>query len=152
MTVSRRLLSLLGLLLLVSLGINLFLGGLMLGRDFGGGLPVRPGLAGGGMRAALEQLLKELPPDDRDIMRDAFEGHRADIVDRVQTLRQARQQVARLLKASSFDTAAATAAMQTVRERTSALQQAMQAVVLQTAPLLSQAARQTLAAPRWQRP
>ena len=152
MTVSSRLLSLLGLVLVVSLGINLFLGGLMLGRDFGGGLPVRPGLAGGGMRAALEQLLKELPPDDRDIMRDAFEGHRADIVDRVQALRQARQQVARLLKAASFDTAAATAAMQTVRERTSALQQAMQAVVLQTAPLLSQAGRQTLAAPRWQRP
>jgi len=152
MTVSRRLLSLLGLLLLVSLGVNLFLGGLMLGRDVGGGSPARPGLAGGGMRAALEQLLKELPPDDRDIMRDAFEGHRADIVDRVQALRQARQQVARLLKAPSFDTTATTAAMQTVRERTVALQQAMQAVVLQTAPLLSQAARQTLAAPRWQRP
>ena len=152
MTVSPRLLSLLGLALVASLGINLFLGGLMLGRDFGGGLPVRPGLAGGGMRAALEQLLKELPPEDRAIMRDAFEGHRADIVDRVQALRQARQQVARLLKAASFDTAAATAAMQTVRERTSALQQAMQAVVLQTAPLLSQAGRQTLAAPRWQRP
>jgi len=152
MTVSPRLLSLLGLALVASLGINLFLGGLMLGRDFGGGLPVRPGLAGGGMRAALEQLLKELPPEDRAIMRDAFEGHRADIVDRVQALRQARQQVARLLKAASFDTAATTAAMQTVRERTSALQQAMQAVVLQTAPLLSQAGRQTLAAPRWQRP
>ena len=152
MTVSRRLLSLIGVVLLVSLGLNLFLGGLLLGRDVGGGLPLRPGLAGGGMRAALEQLLKELPPDDRATMRGAFEGHRADIVDRVQALRQARQQVARLLKADSFDAPAAAAAMQTVRERTNALQEAMQAVVLQTAPQLSPAGRATLAAPRWQRP
>ena len=92
MTVSRRLLSLIGVVLLVSLGLNLFLGGLLLGRDVGGGLPLRPGLAGGGMRAALEQLLKELPPDDRATVRGGFEGHRADIVDRVQALRQARQQ------------------------------------------------------------
>jgi uncharacterized membrane protein len=152
MTISRRLLSVIGVVLLVSLGLNLFLGGLLLGRDVGGGLPLRPSLAGGGMRAALEQLLKELPPDDRATMRDGFEGHRADIVGRFQALRQARQQVARLLKADSFDAPAAAAAMQTVRERTNALQEAMQAVVLQTAPQLSPAGRATLAAPRWQRP
>ena len=152
MTVSARLLSIIGVLLLVSLGLNLFLGGLLLGRDAGGSLPLRPGLAGGGMRAALEQLLTELPPDDRAVMRGGFEAHRTDIVDHVQGLRQARQQVARLLKAATFDAAATAAAMQVVRERTNALQEAMQSVVLQTAPQLSPAGRATLAAPRWQRP
>jgi uncharacterized membrane protein len=147
--------SIIGVLPLVSLGLNLFLGGLLLGRDAGGSLPLRPSLAGGGMRAALEQLLLELPPDDRAVMRAAASRpHRTDIVDHVQGLsaRVRRNRVARLLKAATFDASATAAAMQVVRERTNALQEAMQSVVLQTASQLSPAGRATLAAPRWQRP
>jgi len=151
MTVSGRTLSIIGVLLLASLGLNLFLGGLLVGREVSGGLPLRPSQAGGGLRAAIEQLLRDLPPGDRETARAAFEAQRADIVGRVQALRQARQQVARLLKTEPFDAAATAAAMQAVRERTAAVQETMQALVLQTAPQLSPAGRATIAEPRWQR-
>lgn len=150
MMVSGRLLTVGGVVLLLSLAGNAFLGGWLLGRGVSG--PAPAAAPGGGLRAAFERLLQSLPAGDRGALRGAFEGHRAEILDDAAALRRARLEVSRLIKAGSVDVAAVQAAMQVVRERTTALQLGVQGVMLESLPQLSAQGRAVLAEPRWQRP
>jgi uncharacterized membrane protein len=150
MMVSHRLLSIGGLALLLSLAGNAFLGGYMLGHGLSESVPAAA--PGGGVRAAFERLMQALPAGDRSALRGAFDSRRAAIVAEALALRRARLEVGSLIKADMVDGAAVRTAMQTVRERTTALQESVQGVLLDSLPSLSPEGRRVLAEPRWLRP
>jgi uncharacterized membrane protein len=150
MMVSGRLLTVGGAVLLLSLAGNAFFGGLTLGRGLAG--PPAGAVPGGGLRAAFERLLAVLPGEDSAVVRGAVDGRRAEILADAMALRRARQEVGRLIAADPVDVAAVRAAMQTVRERTATLQQAVQGVLLESLPRLSPAGREILSEPRWLHP
>ncbi|NBC33134.1 MAG: periplasmic heavy metal sensor [Alphaproteobacteria bacterium] len=118
-------------LLIVSLALNLFLVGILAGgrladwRDHGS-----PGAAALGP-GAVSQLLRELPASTRIEARRMFMDRRPEIRRHMRELRNARVEALRILRAEPFDQAAFAAAMATVRDRTLALQAAVQEVLIE---------------------
>lgn len=137
--------------LVVSLGLNLFAGGLLFGRHLAGG-PVGGMLTGEGIKVGIERLLRALPDADRELVRRRFEGQRADIRQKVLALADARRSVGAALRADPFDAAAFAAAYETMQSASRAVQDAIHAVVKQAAAELSPAGRTAIAEARWRRP
>lgn len=129
----------LGAALLVSLGINLFLGGLLAGdwvrgRAWGGREPLvaagdpRPGetLA----RGALQRLLAAVPEPQRPEVERRLATHRREIQRANQQLREARERVASVVSAERLDRAEVERAYAEQRERGNAVQSAIQKAVI----------------------
>jgi uncharacterized membrane protein len=94
----------LALALLLSLGVNVFLGGLVAGRHFGQpAASQREALAPGG---PIQRLVASLPPDDRGAVQKAFAKRRAELAGDRRAVQAARAQVAQILAADTYDLAA----------------------------------------------
>src|SRR5262245_60644321 len=117
------------IVLVVSLGLNLFLGGLMAGRWFSGP-PHRPHAAATpGERGAagepgriLQRMAATLPPEHRPAFEAAIAKHRDRVVEAATQAREAREQVREVLRKEPFDRAALDTAFEKVRTSNLALQ------------------------------
>jgi len=144
----RRWFTVLGAALVLSLAVNFFLGGLVLGRGVGqgGGMAWASAPA---LRVGIERVLRTLPDGDRRLMRGMFEEQKDAIMQKLVAFREARRGVAQALKAVPFDPDAFAAAYQTMQERNRDLQEAIHAVIKAAVPQLSPAGREAMAEGRW---
>lgn len=94
--------------LLLSLGVNLFLGGMMTGRllhgGFGGPHMERMGGAGQ-VDWIVKRIAEDLPEAQRDVFRDAMGGRKDQLVAMGKELRDAREAVKAAIEARPFDRA-----------------------------------------------
>jgi len=144
----RRWFTLLGAALVVSLAVNFFLGGLVVGRGVGQGGGIA-WAAAPALRVGIERVLRALPDDDRKLMRSMFEDQRATIMQKLVAFREARKAVGQALKAEPFNPDAFAAAYQTMQDRNRDLQEAIHAVIKAAVPQLSPAGREAIAEGRW---
>ena len=144
----RRWFTVLGAALVLSLAVNFFLGGLVLGRGVGqgGGMAWASAPA---LRVGIERVLRTLPDGDRKLVRGMFEEQKDAIMQKLVAFREARRGVAQALKAVPFDPDAFAAAYQTMQERNRDLQEAIHAVIKAAVPQLSPAGREAMAEGRW---
>ncbi len=122
----RRATALVGALL-ASLALNLFVAGMLLGRDLH---EQEPEQGGDRSRHGLAALV---PPGAREVVGQRLDEHRAEFEARIDSLRTARRQAFALLRADPFDAAAARAALATLRERTLATQELVHELLIETA-------------------
>jgi len=146
---ARRWITILGAALVVSLALNLFFGGVIVGHRFGprGGFDWQ--LTPAGLRLGMERVLRALPDNDAKLVRGLFEAQRADITQRFQALQDARKAVGAALKAEPFDPAAFTAAYEAMQARSQELQAAVHGVIKAAIPQLSAEGRAAIAERRW---
>ncbi|MSO75114.1 MAG: periplasmic heavy metal sensor [Alphaproteobacteria bacterium] len=129
MTLGKR--QVLGLVLLVSLGANVLLGGLLIG----GWACEGPRHSGGGFdrQAAREAL----PPESRKLADDIWSEHEAKIRCAFKAVREARQDIQRVLAADEFDRAALETAQAALTTRWDGVRTAMAASLSELALALS---------------
>ncbi|HTO85239.1 MAG TPA: periplasmic heavy metal sensor [Methylomirabilota bacterium] len=144
----RRWFTVLGAALVLSLAVNFFLGGLVLGRGVGqgGGMAWASAPA---LRVGIERVLRTLPDGDRKLVRGMFEEQKDAIMQKLVAFREARRGVAQALKAVPFNPDAFAAAYQTMQDRNRDLQEAIHAVIKAAVPQLSPAGREAMAEGRW---
>lgn len=138
MTPSRWLLV---VVLVLSLGCNLFIGGILLGRHFVGP-PRNPDAILGRM---IERMSASLTPSDRGALERTFAAHRGEFADHFTALGQARAAIRRAMAAEPFDRGALSAALDNVDIQRAALAGVFRAVFLEVATEISPQGRQTLA-------
>lgn len=134
----------LGILLVLSLGLNLFFASMMVGRWFGHG-PGGPG-GGPGMRM-LEQMERagdDLPEADRAAFRARLDALRPAMEQGVQKMRGARDRLREVLSAPTLDEAAFTAAQDEMQRSVDTMQENMRALVLEAARALPPERRREL--------
>lgn len=139
---ARRWITILGALLLLSLAVNLFIGGVILGRGVGG-------VGEGGFRVGIERIMRALPDSDREAMQAVLDRRRDELQQRFIDFRAARRAAGELLRADAFDAAAFAAAEQDAREKSFALQNAVRDLVMEAVPRLSPEGRAALAKAPW---
>jgi uncharacterized membrane protein len=139
-------------LLVVSLGLNLFLGGLMFGRWFSGPSMMRQmamhgerGAGGEPGRFLTQRMAASLPAEHRPVFEAAMEQHRDRVAQAAAEAREARAMVRDALSREPFDRTALERAFEAVRSRNDALQQEIQAAIADAATNLPPDARQRLA-------
>ena len=139
------------IVLIVSLGLNLFLGGLMVGRWVSGG-PHRPPQFASNERGPtgepsrfLRRMASTLPPEHRSAFEAVIDRHRERVVRAAGEARDAREDVRQVLRKEPFDRAALDRAFETVRTRNVALQTEIQIAIGEAAAELPPQARQRLA-------
>lgn len=139
------------IVLVVSLGLNLFLGGLMAGRWFSGP-PHRPHVAAmQGERGAagepgriLQRMASTLPPEHRPAFEAAIAKHHDRVVQAASQAREAREHVRDILRKEPFDRAALDDAFGKLRTSNLALQTEIQVTIADAAAALPPSARQRL--------
>jgi len=146
---ARRWFTVLGTVLVLSLAVNFFLGGLIVGRGFGQGGGMAWALSAPGLKVGIERVLRTLPDDDRKLMRGMFDQQKDTIMQKFVAFRDARRAVGQALKAAPFDPDAFAAAYQTMQDRNRELQEAIHAVIKTAVPQLSVAGREAIAEGRW---
>jgi len=106
--------------LLVSLGANLFLGGMMAGRILHGGFggPRMEGIGGPGqMRWIMKRIAEDLPEAQRDAFRNAMDQRKDQLIADGKALHDAREAVRAAIEARPFDRAAYDNATATLQQR-----------------------------------
>jgi uncharacterized membrane protein len=150
----------LALALLVSLGANMFMGGLLAGR-FAGPAPEPPeigtGPGGGGpapgerpLVAAIRRMAEALPEADRTRFEQAFLDRRRDIARAQLALRDARLELRDAIMADPFDRAKVEQAFAALRTRNDEVQRTLHTIALDAIARLSKDSRQALA--NWAQP
>lgn len=148
---ARRWITVLGAALLLSLGLNLFLGGLIAGRGVGqrGGFDMQ--FTPGNLKVGIERVLRVLPEADATVMRGMFEAQRGDLRERFAALQTARRAVGQALRAEPFDAAVFTAAYETMQARSQEVQTAVHGVIMAAVPQMSAEGRLAIAERRWRK-
>ncbi len=148
---ARRWITVLGVALVVSLGLNLFLVGIVAGRGFGPRGDFDWQLTPAKLKLGVERVLRALPADDAKLMRSLFEAQRPDIAQRFEALQDARKAVGAALKAEPFDAAAFTAAYEAMQARSQELQAAIHGLIKAAIPQLSADGRAAVVERRWRK-
>ena len=146
-----RWMTVLGAALLVSLALNLFFGGVIVGHRFGSRGDLELQITPAKLKFAMERVLHALPENDAKVMRGLFEAQHADIAQRFQALQDARKAIGATLKAEPFDAAAFTADYEAMQARSQELQAAIHGVIKAAIPQLSAAGRAVIVERRWRR-
>ena len=140
------------ILLIGSLGLNVFLGGLLAGHWVAGlsepramafGQPRGPGAPPG--RMITDRMAAALPADDRPRFEAIMAKHRPAVTEAAARFHEARDKVRDVLAKEPFDPAALDRAFAEQRERNTALQVAIQTSIAEAASNLPPEARQRLA-------
>lgn len=134
------------LALAASVVLNLFLGGVLIGRGFAGERPSPP-FAGARLGAGLAARARALPLDQRLKLASAFQSRRADIRAARAELRMAGEEARGAMAAEPYDPIRAQTAFARVRAATEHLQAHMQAGLADALPQLSPSSRTALAGP-----
>ena len=135
--------------LTASLAVNLFLGGLFVGRWFG----PSPVMAERGPRgperpvqAMMDRMAASLDSEDRTLFERTMDRHRPRLAALGSELRESRRRSVEVMGAEAFDRAALETAMSTLRERNAEFQRALHAALVDAAVSLPPPARQKIAA------
>ena len=110
--------------LVVSVCLNVFVAGLIVGRATGF-VPAPDRASGGG----LERFMATVPAEARPVIRRALGENRRGLQGMVAEVREARQDAAAVVGREPFDEVAFNAAMDTVRARSFALQAAVHGII-----------------------
>ena len=145
-TIDSRATKWLALALLLSLGLNLFLGGLAAGRFFGPHhrsfarmeASDRPG------QEFFRRLIGRVPAEHRGTFEDVLNAKRPDMDRASQTLRDSRLKVREAVRAEPFDKAKLESAFVEVRERNMALQKSVHEAMVEAVQQLPAEARRQL--------
>ncbi len=145
MTLSGRTGTVVVVALVVSVCLNVFIAGLVIGRVSGGrgAAPDQPTNAGG-----LERFMATVPAEARPVIRRAMVENRRDLQGLVAAVREARRAAAAAVAREPFDPVAFQTAMATVRERSDALQAEVHAIIAEALDDLSPELRSEMAE-RW---
>jgi uncharacterized membrane protein len=131
-------------LLLVSLAVNLFFGGLVVARHvMAPPHPPEPRLP-----RLVEDLARHLAPADAAILHRVFAAHTAEIEERSANAAQARDRIRQAMSREPFDPAALRASFEDARSKDMDLRRAVQDVLLEAATAVSPDGRGKLAAAR----
>ncbi len=146
-----RWITILGAALVVSLALNLFVGGVIVGHRVGPRGDFDWQLTPARLKLGMERVLRALPENDAEVVRGLFEAERADITQRFQALQDARKAIGAALKAEPFDPAAFTAAYEAMQARSQELQAAIHGVIKAAIPQLSAEGRAVIVERRWRK-
>ena len=142
---SRRLLA---IVLFISVVLNLFLGGITLGRMLHGDTWPweNPYVHEFGFFAgrAVQKLVRDLDSSDRDIVVDALRAHRDELLKLSTAMHDQRARVEVLIRAPQFDRKATEESFAEMRKRGDDMQAALGAAILDAVEKLSPDARQRL--------
>ena len=129
----------LGAGLLLSLAINLFLGGMLVSR-------LRPHQGGAEPRIErmIERMAAALPDADARILRQVYGVHQVQFDQVVAELQQSRDEVRKVMGANPFDSHALQSAFAQQRQRRQAIHEAIHEVLVEAAPQLSPEGRKKL--------
>ena len=133
MTLSRGA-GLIALLLLASVGINLFLAGNLLGLRFHHPPPMN-------MEQRFEMLFQNLPDGDRAIARDVMDKHRQQLLERLHDYRAAALAAAATLRDDPFSEEAVRTAFAKADETSTAFRHEVQDTVIEIASKVSPSSR-----------
>ena len=143
---SRRLLA---IVLFISVVLNLFLGGITLGRMLHGDTwPWENSYVhefGFFAGRAVQKLVRDLNSTDRDIVLGALRAHRDQLLQLSSAMHDQREKVEVLMRAPQFDRKAAEASLAEMRKRGDDMQAALGQAILDAVEKLSPDARQRLA-------
>ncbi len=143
---SRRLLA---IALFVSVVLNLFVGGLVVGHLLHGGLwPWRSPYAkefGPFAGRALQRLVHSLDEADRKTVIDTMRAHGEELARLGKAMHDQREAIEQLIRQPAFDRKAVEAALAEMRKRGDEMQMAMGAALLDAIEKLPPQARQRLA-------
>ena len=144
---ARRWITVLGAALVMSLALNLFFGGVIVGHRVG----QDGGLLDGQMNPKLrmERVLSTLPKNDAKLVRGLFEAQHDDIAQRFRALQESRKAIGAVLRGRPFDPAAFAAAYEAMQARSQEMQAAIQGVIKTAIPQLSAEGRAAIAERRW---
>jgi uncharacterized membrane protein len=131
-------------LLIASLALNLFLGGLFAGQWLSDG-DDGPWHRGPSVRLHFGTMLESLSPETRAMARQVVERHRPATRAAFQKLRQARAEVGAALAAEPFKPEALDAAFTAYREASAAAHLQLQRTMAEVAAKLPPEARKTMA-------
>ena len=123
MTITGKWAAALLVALFLSLGANLFLGGL-----FAGGA-LRSGGEQPRQARALAAFLRSLPEEARPVLRESFRARRPELRAKIMAVAEARGEVADLLAREDLDRARLDAAFVELRARTAAVQTLLHEIV-----------------------
>lgn len=129
--------------LVLSVCLNVFVAGLIIGRVSSGDRPALPRGGGG-----LERFIATMPEEARPVIRQALRDNRPQLQGPFLALRDARQDVAAVVAAEPFDREAFEAAMATVRTRSKALEAEVHGVIAEALEQLPTELRAKMAE-RW---
>ena len=142
-----------GIALTVSLALNLFVGGLLLGqwldRGAAGPAPAVANLAADS-GPSVAGILAALPDDARLDAQAVFGDHAAEIRQLVLDLRAAQLEAAAAMSAAPFDAGAAALTLNSLRGHSAALEAALHTLLAEIAAGLDEADRAALAAAMFQ--
>ena len=142
---SRRLLA---IVLFISVVLNLFLGGITLGRMLHGDIWPweNPYVHEFGFFAgrAVQKLVRDLDSTDRDIVVDALRAHRDQLLQLSAAMHDQRAKVEVLMRAPQFDRKAMEESFAEMRKRGDDMQTALGAAILDAIEKLPPDARQRL--------
>ncbi|MDJ0943167.1 MAG: periplasmic heavy metal sensor [Kiloniellales bacterium] len=109
--------------LFLSLGANLFLGGLFAGGALRGDDKFRPA-------RAMAAFMKSLPEEARPVFRESFRARRPELRAKIRAVAEARGEIADLLAREDLDRARLDAAFVALRARTSEAQMLLHEIVV----------------------
>ena len=139
------------LALLLSLAVNLFIGGILVGRWFRDqpveSLRTEASLAQQNQRpvfAMFQRISRKLNSEERRLFRDAVVSHRAELRSAYRGVRQARQALRRTLRAEPYDRQALEAALAELRARKDTFERTLHRAALDGIERLPPAGRQRL--------
>jgi uncharacterized membrane protein len=139
--ITHRGVRILALLLMVSVALNLFLGGDLLGLRFRGPPPVPT------FDQRLEAAWRNLPAADQPFARKVVQEHREQVITRWLALRPAAQRVTEAIRAKPYKAEDMQAAFDNSNARTEDLRKALQETVMEIASQISEEGRQELHVP-----
>lgn len=126
-------------LLLLSLGANLFLGGLLAGRITG------EAAHGSHTRRSIQAMLAALPAAKRELVRREIDAAMPQVRRAFAALQEARAALAEQLARSSLDVAAVERGFAEVQVHTDAIRAELQRAIMRALPALTEEERRALA-------
>jgi uncharacterized membrane protein len=138
-------------ILLGSLALNFFLGGLLVGKHFGPFSESRP-FHPPPMGPKLHWLIQSLPAESQAKVRPLLQTHRQHIRPQMRQMRQARRAVHQQLTASDFNAQALAEALTALRQTMMRAREKMHSLLVEIASQLDEKERQQLSEAMPKRP
>ncbi len=134
---------LLAIVLLSSVALNLFLGGIVVGKYIGQVSESKPGHPPHRL-PRLRWMIQSLPEESREKIRPLLREHRGNMKFQKRRAREARRAVHQQLTASDFNADALSEALEKLRQEMGEAQKVMHAVLVKIASQLDEEDRQRL--------
>jgi len=128
--------------LVVSIALNLFLGGMMIAWHM---RPPPPPPPGPWFERMIQRMSMDLAPADRDLLQASYQAHRPDLDRMDKEVVAAREQVGAAMRAEPFDPAALEQAMANARDAREPVVEAVEQAVAEAAAKMSPEGRKKLA-------